>query len=443
MNVFFINDSTSNHNWGDRAAAIALKNMISERGGTITGTITEDELKRSRFAGNHAETGEDSGLDVVKRMLKLFIPPIVLKVREKIINRLSPSMADADDIVPRKWEEFDRHVEMVLCSHTRHSALLKAIERSDVVIIHGGGCMTGITRIARAELFLSYLIKKHFGKPVAIVNHTADFRHPDLLRMAQKVYPLYEDVVYRDAISEEQYRTLWHGRHAADSAFLFTPAPLRQWLPVAQRDTYFDVWPDTACFNPAEPYICIGGSSIFSYDSTPHHLIRGFSELISHLRSLYAGQIVLTVSDIIDQRIFRPLANELNLPLVGLTIPVQQAVDIVGNAQAYIGGRWHPGIFALRGGAPVIPFSSKTFKMQSLVQMAGLSQDTFDALKVDEQKETIGRSLMECLEQGEALRSKLRGWAAEQSENCWENVAVLRGRFQGQALPDPPCSSCG
>lgn len=442
MNILFINDSTSNHNWGDRAAAIALKKMVSDRGGKITALLTEDELKKSRFSEGDSGDGTHSDHDAIKKIAKLFIPPVVLKVREKILMRLDPSPEDRGDIIPARWEEFDERAETVLDARARYFSLLTAIENSDMAVIHGGGCMTGITRIARAELFLSYLIKKHFGKPVAIVNHTADFKHPDLLRMAQEVYPLYEDVVYRDAISEKEYKTLWRGRHAADSAFLFKPAPLQQWLPVAQRDTYFDVWPDTACFNPAEPYICIGGSSIFSYDSTPYHLIRGFSTLISHLRSLYAGQIVLTVSDIIDQPIFRPLARELNLPLVGLTIPVQQAVDIIGNAQAYIGGRWHPGIFALRGGAPVIPFSSKTFKMQSLVQMAGLSQDTFDALKVDQQKEMIGRRLMECLEQGEALRSKLKGWAAEQSEDCWENVAVLRGRSQGQALSGPSCLSC-
>jgi signal transduction histidine kinase len=48
-------------------------------------------------------------------------------------------------------------------------------------------------------------------------------------------------------------------------------------------------------------------------------------------------------------------------------MPVQQAVDILGHSDAYVGGRWHTAIFALRGGAPVVPFSAKQSKMQGLI----------------------------------------------------------------------------
>ena len=110
----------------------------------------------------------------------------------------------------------------------------------------------------------------------------------------------------------------------------------------------------------------------------------------------------------VDQPVFRPIAKELDLPLVGLTIPVQQAVDILGNAEVYIGGRWHPSIFALRGGTPIIPMSSKTFKMQALVNMSGLSSCAFDALNLEEAKDSIGHQLSSYLEQGGELRNRLR-----------------------------------
>ena len=44
-NVLLINDSSSNPNWGDRAAAIALKRMIAACGGTLGGIVTEDALR--------------------------------------------------------------------------------------------------------------------------------------------------------------------------------------------------------------------------------------------------------------------------------------------------------------------------------------------------------------------------------------------------------------
>jgi polysaccharide pyruvyl transferase WcaK-like protein len=116
----------------------------------------------------------------------------------------------------------------------------------------------------------------------------------------------------------------------------------------------------------------------------------------------------------------------LKLPLIALKTPVQQAVDILGNAQAYVGGRWHGGIFALTGGTPIIPLASKTFKMQVLAQMAGLPVHVFDALNLAGQKDAIGKQLLCCLEQGDELRSRLRQWAEDQSEKCWDNVTYLK-----------------
>ena len=104
--------------------------------------------------------------------------------------------------------------------------------------------------------------------------------------------------------------------------------------------------------------------------------------------------------------------------------PIQQAVDVVGNADAYIGGRWHPSIFALRGGAPLIPLSSQTVKMQALADMAG-SPAPFDALHLGREAAAISRQLSLFLDEGADLRSKLAAWAAEMAENSWDNVAYL------------------
>ena len=49
MKVLFINDSTSNSNWGDRAAAFSLKAMVAEAGASISGIITEEDLARTQF----------------------------------------------------------------------------------------------------------------------------------------------------------------------------------------------------------------------------------------------------------------------------------------------------------------------------------------------------------------------------------------------------------
>lgn len=421
MKVLFINDSTSNPNWGDRAAAIALKRMITEAGGDIIGIITEENLATSHFTSQEYEPQTVLQRNSLKERLKLFIPPILLLLKQKLE---SLSTSSNEIIIPARWDDFEKCAHNALQSSNVQNNLLRIIQQCDTVVIHGDGCMTGNGIIPRTLLFLSYLAKKHFDKPVIITNHTADFSDPDIALIAHKIYPLYNDVVFRDTVSVEKCKSFCNGRYAADSAFLFQPASLESWLPMAQRPTYFDVWPDTASFNPAEPYLCIGGSSLYPYIKN-FEALHGFRQLIQHIQSTYPGQIILTVSDGRDQPIFRPLARQFNLPLIGLSTPVQQTVDILGNAQAYIGGRWHPSIFALRGGTPIIPISSITFKMQALAEMAGLSSSTFDALRLVENTESIMSLLNSYLDQGEELRCRLRLWAAHQSELSRENISYL------------------
>jgi polysaccharide pyruvyl transferase WcaK-like protein len=425
MNVLFINDSTSNANWGDRAAAISLRKMITESGGNIIEAISEEELGCSSFLNKSGidEGGLHTHKYVFKETLKLFIPPLFLKIRQKLLSNANPLASD--DIIPKKWEEFDPHFKYVISNKHVYSDLLNAVEKSDLLVIHGDGCMTGCGRIPRTELFLTYIAKKHFGKPVIIVNHTADFSNQVLNKIAQEVYPLFDDVVYRDTISVERNRNLCKGRFAPDSAYYFKPISKADWLTVAQRFTYFDVWPDTAHFKPAEPYICIGGSGIYYYNRN-YDAVLGFSLLVEHIRSIYPGQIVLTVSDLRDKDIFRPIAKHFNLPLIALTTPVQQSVDIIGNAEAYIGGRWHPSIFALRGGTPIIPISTNTFMMQALAEMSSSSPVAFDALNLEQNKEAIGRQLKSNLEHGNDLRVKLRTWAEREAERSWDNITYLK-----------------
>lgn len=434
MNVLLINDSSSNPNWGDRAAAIALKRMIAASGATITGIISEEDLRDSRFSGEPAaELEPKKGGRSLKDWARMFLPPVLLKLREKILNRLQGTNAGSTAPIPFTMDDFERCAGLFLRERVIHGILLDAIEKAEVVVIHGDGCMVGNSILPRSELFLSYLIKTRFYKPVILVNHTTDFSHPELNRMAEAVYPMLDDVTYRDQTSADLCRGRWPGRYAADSAFLFEPAERDAWARLSSRPTYFDVWPDRAPFDPARPYICVGGSSIYSFGGTPTDVIDGFISLVFHLQKVYSGQIVLTASDIKDQAIFRSVAKTLRLPLVGLTTPVQQAVDVIGNAQAYVGGRWHPSIFALRGGKPVIPLSSKTFKMQALIAMAGLPTTTFNALDLPGEKEGIGQALITFVAQGEDMRRQLCQWAAKQAVNSWDNVAFLRHRSRPAA----------
>jgi polysaccharide pyruvyl transferase WcaK-like protein len=421
MRVLLIDDASSNANWGDRASAVSLKQMILKSGATGIATISEHELCHSSFHNESLMSQSGPSGKTAKDTLKMFIPPVMLEMREKLIALRTRR---PDDIIPQRWRDFEPHFQQMLKDRRIYSDLLNTIEFSDVIVIHG--CeLRNNGRDYRAYLFLSYVAKKFFKKPVILVNLTVDFKHPDLREIAEHLLPLFDDVVCRDVVSAERCKEFCNARFAPDTAFIFKPIPLHEWLPVSRRLTYFDVWPDTAQFDPSEPYICIGGSSIYLYNPQ-HNPTNGFSELIRHIKSIYPGQILLTVSGGPDAAWFQPIAADFKLPLISLRTPVQQAVDILGNAEAYVGGRWHAGIFALTGGTPIVALSAETFKMQALSKMAGLSGNTFDALNLRSEKDAIGTELLKCLEEGDQLRLRLRGWAEKESEKCWNNIDYLR-----------------
>lgn len=421
--VLFVNDSTSNPNWGDRASAMSMRHMITACGASVIFTIYEEQVFQSSLdcpSPAWAEPVERSARSLVKQLL----PPGLLALRRKLLGSRVDSSQEYR-FVPERWEDFDRQSELAM-NKAIWPGLQTALGQADVVMIHGDGSIAGMGIHPRTLLLVAYLAKKHFNKPVVMANHTADLDNPELSKMVQNIYPLLDDIVFRDSISGERCRNICGGRVAADTAFWFEPAPRAAWVPIASRPGYFDVWPDTAGLDCSRPYVCVGGSSIYGLEEDRASVAKDYALLIRHLQSVYEGQIALVVSDRIENAIFRPLAQQLSLPLIALDTPVQQAVDLLGNADAYIGGRWQPSIFALRGGTPIVPLSAKTFKMRALMKMAGLPTVTYDALRLGEAAEGIGRQLLLHLEGADGLRQKLRSWAAQQAQMSWENVAYLR-----------------
>lgn len=417
MKVLFVNDSSSNPNWGDRAAAIALNSMISAVGGHVSYALTESALSASQLGSLSAEDEPITHSQAISALRQVVPPGLVTLARRGRRGR-SP--------IPESWKGFPEVARTVSQTGGPWPALIRAMLDSDVVLIHGDGAMTGNGIIPRTMLLIAYVAKVHHSKPVAIVNHTADFSDPGLLSIAREVYPLLDDVVFREPISVDRCQYICNGRYAADASFLLEPAPRASWTPIAGRPTYFDVWPDAARFDPAAPYVCVGGSSLLPTARCPQTLTQGYRSLIQRIRSEYDGAVVLTVSDLMDQSLFRRLAREMDLPLVGLRTPVQQVVDILGNADAYVGGRWNPGIFALRGGSAIIPFAGKTSKMEALAGMVRLGTDSLpDPRNLEPDVDRIVGHLMGCLERGQALRGELESWAQAEASSCWGNVSRL------------------
>jgi hypothetical protein len=425
--VLLFNDSSTYGNWGGRAATTALRHMIGEAGGDITTTITIDQLEACSFAEPPqvtAQWGPSEGRRF-KDKVKPFIPPIALDVRRRFIHE--PAPFDQKSLIPRAWEDYERAAAFLTGPHSPWPGLMRAFAALDVAVVFGDGDIYGTHLLPHALLFFSYLIKQHFSKPVIIVAHSADLDNAGLQRVAEHVYPLFDDVVFRDELSLEVCRSFCRGRLAADTSFWFRPADMAGWSTLASRPSYLDVWPDRAEFNPARPYVCLGGSSYFDRADIEAG-ITGYSALIEGLESRYDGQVVLTVSDNVDNPVFRPVARRFGLPLIGVPTPVQQAVDVLGHADAYIGGRYHPAIFALSGGTPLIPLSAKTFKMQGIAELASLPTRAYESRNLTTDVSDIIDHLESLLAEGDTLRGRLRRWADGMAADSWGNVSWLLTR---------------
>ena len=437
MKVCLLNDTSTVVNWGDRATIAALRRMIESCSAEIVETrFYPDIVRLQRYVSRSLAKPVDqfvqaaaARLPVERSRLARFTRPIWSRTWDPIVG--------AEDAMPGTYSEFEKRAEKVLSGDILED-IRRAIEKCDVVVVNGGGAIYDRQRKGIVVLFLAYLAKVHFAKPCILVNHTADIHDPVMSEIASQVYPLLDDALFREHLSAEAcapYRPQGADSVAADAAYLWEPIGHDAWASVVGRADYFSVWPDRADgFDPNEPYVCVGASSIYLRADRPDYdPVPGFIELCKRLADKVAP-VVLTATDNKDARILGRVADKLQLPLIGSRLPFQQAVDILGNSLAYVGGRWHPSIFAVRGGAPITTLTANSFKTRALVEQMGLEGPTFDALTIHDNVSEIVDYCGSLIAQGEALRERLRDRASEMSRLAWENVRFLK-RMTSKGTP--------
>jgi len=425
MKVMLINDSSSNPNWGDRAASIALQHILAESGASLCGSISEDALSRIRFFGNSTHDELVPSESNVAKAIRLVTPPLIKQFAEKIFCIWSRS--DDDAVVPTVWSRYGEAVNRWMRETDKWVELKQGLEAADVIIVHGDGSIATRSNVAFSMMFLVYLAKFVMGKPVGIVNHTVDPSDNDLDEIVRNLYPSLDVITFRETQSVERCKDFCVGRYVPDSGFWFAPAPKDAWIQLVQRKTYMNIWPYQFDFDPSIPYICIGGSSLFYpiTDEQIRDLQRSYVALVEKIRDFWEGQVVFVASDLRDEDILKPLAIRYKAPFLPVVTPVQQAVDMLGHSAAYVGGRWHAGIFALRGGSPVIPIESKTFKISALCEMAGLAAKPVSAYNLEKSASDVALYIGDLLRKGEPLRMRLKAWASEQAMAVTENVSIF------------------
>jgi polysaccharide pyruvyl transferase WcaK-like protein len=415
VKVFFVNDSSANPNWGSRATSYLLKQHITEAGGELKACLPLLELSHP----NWQMTAQKR--QFYKRSMRfLERSSFATKAGSSVLNRV---ISKLPDIAPENWSEFELKAQQVLkgqiLEHVK-AALLDC----DMVLINGEGGILENQRESRMMLFIAYVAKKHFNKPVALVCHTADLSQANLFEIAQQVYPLIDDVVFRDPVSLERYAEMSQGRFAADITFTLEPAPFEPWVTLASRRGYFDTYPtESFNFDPSKPFICLGGSSSFSARHKASSPKKALTNLAKNLAKL--AQVVLVASALPDERIFEPIARELALPFVPLATAPLQGLDLLSHSSLYVGGRWHGAIFALRGGTPVIGFGAETFKLDALLSQFNLNSP-FKVNALEEQTAPLIALAQVYLAQGLELKESLKQKAETFAKTSPEHLALIK-----------------
>ncbi len=415
LKVYLVNDTSLNLNWGSRATTYKLRQMLTRSGATVSGSLALQQLCYLDWESRSATARFSKSLRGVAKHYPFS------KLASVMLNHTARFLPE---VAPPNWSEFDKLAKLLKAGRILPDVKANFLA-CDAVIINGEGGIFGTQRESRLMFFIAYAAKKYFNKSVAFVNHSADLRQPVLKEIAHKVYPLLDQVVFREAHSLELHAPDISGQVAADVAFDYKPAPYESWLKVASQPGYFHTFPDLwGEFDPRQPYVCVGGSSIyFRKDRPAYNPVPGFVALCQRLQE-EVGQVVLTASAAADLPIFEPIAKAMGLPLIRPETSPQQAVDLLGHATAYVGGRWHGAIFAATGGTPIVTLAAHTFKVDALNEQLGLSDKPFNPLNLVQEQEGIVALVKKQLSSNS--RIALRNRARELGQLSWQNVSFVR-----------------
>lgn len=410
--IFYVNDTSSVPNWGSQATTLALRKMTLDAGGSISHTNYETGLRQ-------VEANPQLSISS-------YLPNVIRGAVGGAVNadpaRIYRSFTDVTDVIPRRFEQFESYAEAVMNDGV-YEFEKGAIDSADVVLINVEGLMfRSSSRITRSLLFIAYLATEYFDTECVITNVTLDSHDEHLLEMVESIFPRVNEVVFREPVSAERYGHLCDTyRTAADPVFYLPDEPNRGDLVASYGAGTLDIRPySTTEFDPSEPYICVAGSSIFQTESK--YPIDGYELLCRKLEEV-CPQVLLTVSARADEHILAPVAERVGLDMVGLNLSVRNSLNLLANASLYVGGRYHPTIFSLKGGVPVIPFSANTHKIEGLLDLVGVDAEVFDPFRLPRTTDSI-RDLATSYLDSEAIQEQSLT-EEDMSEMAYKNVGYL------------------
>ncbi len=432
--IFFIGDNRSSVNWG-RGASIALSQLLSQSF-RISGRIMGDQ-----FAPSAGGAG-----DVYTRMPSRFSGLIQRRLLNPLRHRIPPIHARLGRLLGIKDFITDDPAESVnnLLAHRHEHPALQEIYKNaltaDALVLDGDGDIIFTTPPRRQTLFLLAMIELglRLGKPVFLINTMisdcpATGCNEQTLTVAGSLFAKCRGVTLRDPESCEYVRkkmpavdccyipdSLFAWQHYYADEKIQPPANGDWFLPYPEHDEFWGK------LDFSRPYIVIGGGAAAA--ANPARSIECYKNLVDAVAQLgYA--VYLAEADFPDV-FLRSVAVAKNVGIIPANTPILMCGGLLARARLFISGRYHPSIFASLGGTPCIFLASHAHKMGSLGRV--LEQESprqFSAFPNEAELAEIVAMARECLNQGEALRERIKKTAKRRSEEVLQLPTFINSRL--------------
>lgn len=420
MKIFFVSDNRDHPNWGCRATSEALENLMR----SIPGL--DPEFKHVGVDDIHI-VQPCSGVIKSRKILNLLAK--ISFMRKNPYHKLPKRMIAnfiyfvlyplfqrpffCSDSIPNSESELEFFLQVF-----KNGGVLEKerdmVVWSDVVIANGEGAFYRNERKGKYILFLLYLAKVIYKKPVMLVNHMFDVKSEELLSLCQKIYPLLDKVVFRDHTSLQIFQKSVPGvaaEVAGDAAFSHAPTgkDFSRYLLQNPKimDTYYghaNSWP----VNFKRPFVIIGGSSIIfkPFFVKGYNAVEEFTHFVKAFQKENINVVIAMVCP--GDKFLKEVAQMTGAPFVSVETSTQLAVDFFSEASCFISGRYHPMILASVSGTPTIAFDSNSHKTRSLHELLGLiDQPYFELKNLRADTPAIIKHVRSIIDHEQAIRAKI------------------------------------
>lgn len=445
LKVFFVGDNRSSANWG-RAASIALAQLLStsfDIAGRVSGDMFDLSTADAGFVGTFAPP----------KYYRQFRYLLLRSWRRPIRWYLSlERLFGARDFIT---EDPAVSIDNLMAHRHRHPALARIYDRAaraDLLVLDGDGDIIFSTPPRRQTLFLLAMIELgiQLKKPVFLVNSMisdcpSTGRNWTTLAAAKRLITQCRAVALRDPESLEYAR-----KEMPDANVSFIPDSLFAWYslyasgasrPPSNGDFLLphpEKEEDWGKLDFSQPYICIGGGALAG--SQPDRAVRCYAQLVDAMTQL-GYRVYLTENDLPDS-FLRRVAREKNVGVVPMDAPILMCGSVLAHARLFISGRYHPSIFASLGGTPCIFLASHAHKMGSLSRVLEYdAHKNFDAFPDDSAIAGIVSTARNYLDQGEALRARIRQVAKVRCDEATQLAAFLKNNMNGHPTRNRESSS--